>query len=410
MPGLQNVKQKFIQMKQIFIVFFSCIFMTINVLAQQALFGGQQIISPEVKADHTVTFRIMAPAADSVQITGDFLPPAKLKTQWGLIDVPGTAKLTKDEKGIWTFTSQPLGSDLYSYNVIVDGFKTTDPSNVYIIRDVASIFNVFIVGGGKGDLYQVNKVPHGSVTRRWYNSPGNGMSRRITIYTPPGYETSKEKYPVLYLLHGMGGDEEAWIALGRTSQIMDNLIAEGKAKPMIVVMSNGNVAQEAAPGESNLGYSKPSMQMDHTMDGKFEETFPDVIKFVESNYRVKAEKSGRAIAGLSMGGYHSLHISRFYPNTFDYVGLFSAAIMSNDKATSEVYKNFDATLEAQMKNGYKLYWIGIGKADFLYKANEEYRAKLDKMGMKYTYVETEGGHTWTNWRVYLSQIAPLLFK
>jgi len=383
---------------------------SVATFAQQALFGGAPIVSPEVKADHSVTFRIQAPAADSVQITGDFLPPAKLKTQWGLIDVPGTAKLTKDDKGIWTFTSQPLASDLYSYTVIVDGFKTTDPSNVYIIRDVANVFNVFIVGGGKGDLYQVNKVPHGSVTRRWYDSPGNGMPRRVTVYTPAGYETSKEKYPVLYLLHGMGGDEEAWIALGRSSQILDNLIAQGKAKPMIVVMTNGNVAQEAAPGESSLGYVKPSMQMDHTMDGKFEETFPDVIKFVESNYRVKADKSGRAIAGLSMGGYHSLHISRFYPNTFDYVGLFSAAIMSNDKVTSPVYKNFDSTLETQMKNGYKLYWIGIGKADFLYKANEEYRAKLDKMGMKYTYVETEGGHTWTNWRVYLSQLTPLLFK
>ena len=397
-------------MRKIVLVILAFVFIAFNSFAQQALFGGQQIISPEVKADHTVTFRIMAPAADSVQITGDFLPPAKLKTQWGLIDVPGTAKLTKDDKGIWTFTSQPLASDLYSYTVIVDGFKTTDPSNVYIIRDVANVFNVFIVGGGKGDLYQVSKVPHGTVARRWYDSPGNGMPRRMTVYTPAGYETSKEKYPVLYLLHGMGGDEEAWIALGRTSQILDNLIAQGKAKPMIVVMTNGNVAQEAAPGESSLGYVKPNMQMDHTMDGKFEETFPDVIKFVESNYRVKAEKSGRAITGLSMGGYHSLHISRFYPNTFDYVGLFSAAIMSNDKVTSEVYKNFDATLEAQMKNGYKLYWIGIGKADFLYKANEEYRAKLDKMGMKYTYVETEGGHTWTNWRVYLSEFAPLLFK
>jgi enterochelin esterase-like enzyme len=378
--------------------------------AQQALFGGAPIVSPEVKADHTVTFRIQAPAANSVQITGDFLPTIKMKTQWGLIDVPGTAKLTKDEKGLWSFTTKPLESDLYSYTVLVDGFKTTDPNNVYIIRDVASVFNVFIVGGGKGDLYQISKVPHGTVARRWYDSPGNGMPRRMTVYTPAGYETSKEKYPVLYLLHGMGGDEEAWIALGRTSQILDNLIAQGKAKPMIVVMTNGNVAQEAAPGESNLGYAKPSMQMDHTMDGKFEETFPDVIKFIESNYRVKAEKSSRAIAGLSMGGYHSLHISRFYPNTFDYVGLFSAAIIANDKVTSEVYKNFDSTLEAQMKNGYKLYWIGIGKADFLYKANEEYRAKLDKIGMKYTYVETEGGHTWTNWRVYLSQLTPLLFK
>jgi enterochelin esterase family protein len=396
--------------KKLLIVLTFFAFANMNVSAQQALWGAAPIVSPEVKADHTVTFRIQAPAADSVQITSDFLPPAKMKTQWGVMDVPGTANLKKDDKGIWTFTSQPLESDLYSYTVIVDGFKTTDPSNVYIIRDVASVFNVFIVGGGKADLYQVNKVPHGSVTRRWYDSPGNGMPRRVTVYTPAGYEASKEKYPVLYLLHGMGGDEEAWIALGRTSQILDNLIAQGKAKPMIVVMTNGNVAQEAAPGESSLGYTKPSMQMEHTMDGKFEETFPDVIKFVESNYRVKAEKSGRAIAGLSMGGYHSLHISRYYPNTFDYVGLFSAAIMSDAKNTSKVYENFDATLKNQMTNGYKLYWIGIGKSDFLYKNVSDYRTKLDGMGMKYTYVETEGGHTWTNWRVYLSQFAPLLFK
>ena len=394
-------------------ILFIAVFLTLtcmNTFAQQALFGGAPIVSPEVKADHTVTFRIQASAADSVQITGDFLPTVKMKTQWGLIDVPGTAKMTKDEKGIWTFTSKPLESDLYSYTVLVDGFKTTDPNNVYIIRDVASVFNVFIVGGGKGDLYQVSKVPHGTVARRWYDSPGNGMPRRATIYTPSGYEASTEKYPVLYLLHGMGGDEEAWIALGRTSQILDNLIAQGKAKPMIVVMTNGNVAQEAAPGESSLGYSKPSMQMEHTMDGKFEQTFPDVIKFVESNYRVKAEKSGRAIAGLSMGGYHSLHISRYYPNTFDYVGLFSAAIIPNDKVTSKVYENVDGTLNAQMKNGYKLYWIGIGKADFLYKNVAEYRTKLDGMGMKFVYRESEGGHTWANWRVYLSEFAPLLFK
>ncbi len=396
--------------KQLLFIIALLVMTNINTFAQQALWGAASIISPEVKPDHTVTFRIQAPAADSVQITGDFLPPAKMKTQWGVMDVPGKANLKKDEKGIWTFNSQPLESDLYSYTVIVDGFKTTDPNNVYIIRDVASVFNVFIVGGGKADLYQVNKVLHGSVTRRWYDSPGNEMPRRVTIYTPAGYETSLEKYPVLYLLHGMGGDEEAWIALGRTSQILDNLIAQGKAKPMIVVMTNGNVAQKAAPGESSLGFTKPTMQMEHTMDGKFEETFPDVIKFVESNYRVKAEKSGRAIAGLSMGGYHSLHISRYYPNTFDYVGLFSAAIIPNENVTSKVYENIDKTLEAQMKNGYKLYWIGIGKTDFLYKNVTEYRDKLDKMGMKYTYVETEGGHTWTNWRVYLSQITPLLFK
>ena len=396
--------------KQLLLVIAFFVLTSINSFSQQALWGAQSIVSPEVKADHTVTFRIQAPAADTVQITGDFLPTAKMKTKWGVMDVPGKANLIKDDKGVWTFTTPPLGSDLYSYTVIIDGFKTTDPNNVYIIRDVASVFNVFIVGGGKGDLYQISKVAHGSVTRRWYDSLGNGTARRMTIYTPAGYETSKDKYPVLYLLHGMGGDEEAWIALGRTSQIMDNLIAQGKAKPMIVVMTNGNVAQEAAPGESSLGYSKPSMQMEHTMDGKFEETFPDVIKFIESNYRVKADKADRAIAGLSMGGYHSLHISRYYPNTFDYVGLFSAAIMPDQKATSKFYENFDSTLKTQLANGYKLYWIGVGKADFLYKNISDYRAKLDGMGMKYTYRESEGGHTWTNWRVYLSEFAPLLFK
>jgi len=292
----------------------------------------------------------------------------------------------------------------------VDGLKTTDPNNVYLIRDVATVFNVFIVGGGKADLYAVKKVPHGSVTRRWYDSPGIGLNRRITIYTPPGYETSKEKYPVLYLLHGMGGDEEAWMALGRTSQIMDNLIAQGKAKPMLVVMTNGNVSQEAAPGESSLGFYKPTFQLPNTMNGKFEESFMDVIQFVESNYRVKAEKSGRAIAGLSMGGFHSLHISRYYANTFDYVGLFSAAILPDTSVASKIYENLDATLETQMKNGYKLYWIGMGKTDFLYNDGKAYRARLDKIGMKYTYMESEGGHTWTNWRVYLSDFVPLLFQ
>ncbi len=376
--------------------------LNIDSYAQQALWGGEQITSPEVKEDHSVTFRLQAPNAKEVKISGDWMPAEG----W----TPGSAAMTKDEKGLWSYTTAALTSDLYGYSFSVDGLKTTDPNNVYLIRDVASVTNVFIVGGGKADLYKVNPVPHGTVTRRWYNSTGNGMERRMTIYTPAGYETGKDKYPVLYLLHGMGGDEEAWIALGRTSQILDNLIAQGKAKPMIVVMTNGNVAQEAAPGESSLGMYKPTFQLPNTMDGKFEETFTDVITFVERNYRVKADKADRAIAGLSMGGYHSLHISRYYPNTFDYVGLFSAAIMTDPKNTSKVYENFDSTLKSQMTKRYKLYWIGIGKADFLYKNVSDFRVKLDEIGMKYTYRESEGGHTWTNWRVYLSEFAPLLFK
>lgn len=388
--------------KQILTTIMIMIFPASILLAQQALFGGQAIVSPEVSDNQTVTFRFMAPDAKEVKLSGDWMPAEG----W----TPGSVTMKKDEKGLWTYTTEKLESDLYSYWFMVDGVRNTDPNNVYLIRDVASIFNVFIVGSGKGDLYKVNSVPHGSETRRWYNSPGNNMQRRITIYTPPGYENSSEKYPVLYLLHGMGGDEEAWIALGRTAQILDNLIAQGKAKPMLVVMPNGNVAQEAAPGESSLGFVKPTMQLPNTMDGKYEETFKDVISFVESNYRVKAEKSGRAIAGLSMGGYHTLHISRYYPNTFDYMGLFSAAIMPNQNTQSKVYDNFEATLKAQLDNGYKLYWIAIGKTDFLFKNNVEYREKLDAMKMPYIYRETEGGHTWTNWRVYLSEFAPMLFR
>nr|WP_321412448.1 alpha/beta hydrolase-fold protein [uncultured Carboxylicivirga sp.] len=393
-------------------LFLTCLilFAFSTIKAQQALWGGAPIVSPEVNENKTVTFRFFAPSADSVFVTGDFLPTEKVKTPFGEADMPIKALMLKDENGLWSYTSDELASDLYSYTFVVDGLTVSDPNNVYMIRDVASITDVFIVGGGKADFYSVNDVPHGTVARRWYNSPGNEMTRRITIYTPPRYEDGKSKYPVLYLLHGMGGDEEAWIALGRTAQILDNLIAQGKAEPMIVVMPNGNVVQQAAPGESPKGLYKPTFQLPHTMDGKYEETFMDVINFIESNYRVKADKSHRAIAGLSMGGYHSLHISRYYPNKFDYVGLFSAAILPRQDTQSKIYQDIDGTLKKQSENGYQLYWIGMGKTDFLYQSGVEFRAKLDSIGMKYTYVESEGGHIWKNWRDYLTEFVPLLFK
>ncbi|MDR3218799.1 MAG: esterase, partial [Dysgonamonadaceae bacterium] len=267
--------------------------------AQQALWGGGDITSPEINADNSVTFRIFAPEAQKVEITGDFLSAQKLQAQTGASNAPGKVLLTKDDKGLWTYTTpEPLASELYSYSLVIDGVSIIDPNNVYMIRDVASVTSVFIIGGGRADLYSVNDVPHGTVSRRWYNSPTLNKDRRITIYTPAGYEQSKEQYPVFYLLHGAGGDEEAWIALGRTSQILDNLIAKGKAKPMIVVMTNGNAGQQAAPGESAKGMYKPSFMGDTRMDGDFEKAFPDVIKFIESNYRVKTGKADRAIAGL----------------------------------------------------------------------------------------------------------------
>ena len=389
-------------MKKLLLLIFAILLPLMNTFSQQSFTGSQNITSPEINDDNTVTFRVEAPNATDVKISGDWMPAEG----W----LPGSESMQKGEKGIWTYTTEPLDTELYSYTFLIDGFRTVDPNNVFIVRDVASIMNIFVIEGVKGDLYKVNDVPHGSVARRWYDSPSLGRDRRITIYTPPGYENSSRKYPVLYLLHGAGGDEEAWITLGRTAQIMDNLIAKGEAEPMIVVMPNGNVIQEAAPGEGSRGFYKPQFMVPNTMDGQYEASFPDIIKFVESSYRVKADKANRAIAGLSMGGFHSLHISRFYPNTFDYVGLFSAAILPNQDVSHEVYHDIDGTLKRQKENGYKLYWLGMGKTDFLYQSGVNYRAKLDSIGMEYVYRETDGGHIWKNWRVYLTEFASMLFE
>lgn len=385
-------------------------FVFVDAHAQQTLWGDKPIVSPEIHSDNTVTFRMRAPKAVRVQITGDFLTMQHSESAYGKYDVPGIADLKEGKEGVWEYTTPlPLLPELYNYSFIVDGLKTTDPANVYLIRDVATVFNVFIVGGARADLYKVNSVNHGTVSRRWYWSPSLKMNRRLAVYTPAGYEESNKRYPVFYLLHGMGGDEEAWLALGRASQILDNLIAAGKAKPMIVVMTNGNVSQEAAPGESSLGYIVPTMQLPKTMDGSMEESFPDVVNFIDATYRTVKRKSGRAIAGLSMGGFHSLHISKQYPDMFDYVGLFSAAIMPDKQVKSSVYDNTENKLKIQFNKNPKLYWIAIGKTDFLYKANEEYRKMLNKKGFKYTYYETDEGHIWRNWRIYLTEFVPMLF-
>lgn len=379
--------------------------------AQQALWGGAPVVSPEVHDNNTVTFRLKAPKAVKVQVTGDFLPTQKIKTPFGEFDGPGIADLTENKDGVWEFTTpKPLKPELYSYTFLVDGLKITDPSNVYQIRDVASVTNVFIIGGDRADLYKVNKVPHGTVSKVWYHSDALDLDRRLTVYTPAGYETSGKRYPVFYLLHGMGGDENAWSELGRTAQIMDNLIAQGKAKPMIVVMTNGNAALEAAPGESSLGFTAPSMNLPKTMEGSFETAFPEVVKFIDKTYRTQANKKGRAIAGLSMGGFHSMHISKQYPDMFNYVGLFSAAIMPGKDVKSPIYDDLEGKLKTQFAKKPALYWIGIGTTDFLYKANEDYRKLLDEKGYKYTYYETGEGHIWKNWRIYLTEFAPLLFN
>ncbi len=379
----------------------------VTMFAQQALWGSAPVVSPEIHGNNTVTFRFKAPKAVRVQLTGDFLPVQKNAK----FEAPGIVDLKEGQEGVWEYTTpEPLKPELYSYSFIVDGLRVNDPANVYLIRDVSTLTNIFIIGGDRADFYKVNPVPHGTVSRVWYDSPTLGLERRMTVYTPAGYETGGKRYPVLYLLHGMGGDEEAWISLGRTAQILDNLIAQGKAKPMIVVMPNGNASQEAAPGESSRGMVPPTMQLPKTMEGSYEQAFPEIVKFIDKNYRTVKSKSGRAIAGLSMGGFHSLHISKQYPDMFNYVGLFSAAIMPNKEASSPIYENMEGKLKVQFDKNPALYWIAIGKTDFLYKANEEYRKLLDKKGYKYTYYESDEGHIWRNWRIYLTEFVPMLFR
>lgn len=379
----------------------------VTMFAQQALWGSAPVVSPEIHGNNTVTFRFKAPKAVRVQLTGDFLPVQKNAK----FEAPGIVDLKEGQEGVWEYTTpEPLKPELYSYSFIVDGLRVNDPANVYLIRDVFTLTNIFIIGGDRADFYKVNPVPHGTVSRVWYDSPTLGLERRMTVYTPAGYETGGKRYPVLYLLHGMGGDEEAWISLGRTAQILDNLIAQGKAKPMIVVMPNGNASQEAAPGESSRGMVPPTMQLPKTMEGSYEQAFPEIVKFIDKNYRTVKSKSGRAIAGLSMGGFHSLHISKQYPDMFNYVGLFSAAIMPNKEASSPIYENMEGKLKVQFDKNPALYWIAIGKTDFLYKANEEYRKLLDKKGYKYTYYESDEGHIWRNWRIYLTEFVPMLFR
>lgn len=396
---------------------FAAACLCVSSFAQQALWGGPQVESPVINADGTVTFRYQAPNANKVEVTGDFLPTQKLEFEMNgqkiSYDAPGVRELVKGANGVWEYTTDyVVAPDMYTYTFRADGTTVIDPNNVFVNRDIASLTSVLLVAkeGARSDLYAIHRVPHGTVSKIWYPSATAGFDRRLTVYTPAGYEQSKEKYPVLFVLHGIGGDEDAWVTQGRATQILDNLIARGQAKPMIVVFTNGNISQEAAPLENSTGYTRPTMQLPQTMEGTFETSFPEVVKFIDANYRTIAKKEGRAICGLSMGGFHTLYNTLNYPDLFNYSGMFSAAIGVSDTSISPIYQDFDAKLAKYFAGKPALLWIGCGKTDFLIQANRDFMKKLDDNGFKYTYMETEGGHIWRNWRIYLSEFVPLLFK
>lgn len=353
------------------------------------------LVSPEIHADNKVTFRLSAPKASEVTISGEWMEG------FGASEI-----MAKDDEGVWSITVGPLAPEFYGYSFNVDGVKVLDPANANHKRDGRRVDCILLVPGKESELYEVKDVLHGTLAKVWYESPTLDLTRRMYVYTPPGYENSSDIYPVFYLLHGGGGDEDAWSTLGRTSQILDNLISQGKALPMIVVMPNGNAYQAGTPGEVPAPFGRSSLSREERakFSGMFEKSLvADIVPFIEKNYRVTADKDSRAIAGLSMGGGHTFRITTDNPEMFGYIGVFSAGA-----------RNVDETVESQLKKlkaGNKLYWIACGVDDQLaYAGSQNLIAVLEKLEFKHTFRESTGGHTWANWRIYLSEIAPLLFK
>jgi len=365
-----------------------------------------RIVSPEILPDNKVTFRVYAKDAAKISVSGEW--------QTG---IGGTENLVRNDTGLFSITVGPLKPELYGYTFTVDGVRAIDQSNVQVRRDGSNYQSFFIIPGPESDLYfNKNDIAHGTVTKIWYNSEVLGFQRRVYVYTPGGYEGGTQKYPVFYLLHGAGGDEDAWTNMGRAAQIMDNLIAQGKSKPMIVVMTNGNANQAGAQNEVSPipSTGEQGMASYQRYAGKFEEHLvKDVVPFIEKNYRTLTGKDNRAIAGLSMGGAHTQTITNNNPGMFSYIGVYSMGIMNMGPQTQDAAKQEQeriTKLTALKNSGYKLYWIGVGKDDFVYKGVVTLRETLDKVGLKYIYRESIGGHTWANWRIYLSEFAPMLFK
>ena len=384
-------------MKKFMFLVCGCL-MAMNSVAQQQLGQRARVQSPVVNADGTVTFNFYSPSAQRVSVSGDF---DEIRNQ--------RLEMTKQENGVWTVTTKALNPELYSYSLSVDGQRFVDPANSYVNRDISTLSNIFIVtksNDDKGHLYSVNDVPHGTLSRVWYDSPTLGQQRRMTVYLPAAYD-GKKAFPVMYLLHGHGGDETAWGDLGRASQIMDNLIAEGKCVPMIVVMPNGNPTCNAAPGWWHEGMYTPDGNAFNQRGAKasMEESFMDIVNFVDSHYKTVKKRSGRAVTGLSMGGGHTFGISRLHPETFDYYGLQSAAARVQQNEAK-----FNEQMSRLFSSKPKLFWIAIGKEDFLIQQNNGLRQYLDAHNYPYEYYENDGGHIWRNWRIYLSMFAQKIFR
>ena len=353
------------------------------------------LMSPEVGADRQVTFRLYAPKAESVRLQAEFKDSNKVE-------------MTKAENGVWSGTAM-VDAGTYRYTFTVDGVRTNDPKNPVISESVGNTSSVVVVPGA-AFMDASTDVPHGAVAAVYYKSTAlNGRMRRMHVYTPPGYEMGgREKYPVFYLLHGAGDNDDCWTSVGRANFIFDNLIAAKKAKPMVVVMPAGHTSMgRFTPGSS---------------DEFLNDFANDVVPYVEKHYRVLTDRKDTALAGLSMGGGQTLNLMARHPEKFGYVGVFSSGVFGRPaggaggggqpgNGIEDWAKEHAAALDsAGAKKGLKVLWFSTGVDDRLMATTKSTVEELTKHGFKPQFQESAGGHTWINWREYLNIFTPLLFQ
>jgi enterochelin esterase-like enzyme len=355
---------------------------------------GPRVVSPEVSPDRKVAFRILAPKATAVRLSGS--------------DIPGIGRgteMTKGAEGVWEVTVGPLDAGAYRYNFDVDGVAVIDPRNSSASESNGNVWSLVYVPGS--DFMDAKEVPHGAVAEVTYYSSSLKRNRRMHVYTPPGYESGKGQFPIFYLLHGAFDCDDSWTSVGRAGFILDNLIAAGKAKPMVVAMPAGHT------GPFTFGGTRPPVD-EFILD--FEN---DILPYVEKNYRVIADREHRAMAGLSMGGGQTLNIAIRHLDRFAYLGVFSSGIFgitgrggfpgapsgpSWEEQHKEVLDN------AELKKGLKLVWFATGKEDSLIETSRATVEMLKKHGFDVAFRESPGAHTWINWRNYLNEFAPRLFQ
>lgn len=392
-------------MKRIFRVLLltCCLAILPDVSAQEmsSLMFRARVKSPELSAD-SITFRFVAPKARKVSVSASWLGYN-----------PSALPLTQGKDGIWTAAVALPAPELYTYTFIVDGVSMLDPSNVFVQRDGARYMNAVLASGGYADLYAESNQP-GNVEHVWYPSAENDMVRRMYVYTPACYDRNdrKTKYPVLYLLHGGGGDEDAWSTLGRTCQILDNLIAQGKAKPMLVVMPNGNPNQYAA---QTLGIPvKTDVKTYPSMFDNYASLVADIVPYIEKNYNVIKNRKGRAVAGLSMGGGQSFFIAFRNPDKFANVGIFSSGLIGSAAIGGEPFdaeSHFPGFYTDPKYNVFDVLYLSCGEQDGRIDGMLDFKEKLEANHFKgVVWEQYPGNHEWKVWRRNLASFVQLLFR